>query len=99
LGRERGEGGAEGFGRERERTTEEEEGKWSRSTWPGETASSKGSLIWEDRSVLVDLPNLGGQHAFILTELCFHCPGLFGVEIYHNRGMCSYRFIRSTDTE
>jgi hypothetical protein len=25
---------------------EEEEGKWSRSTWPGETAISKGSLIW-----------------------------------------------------
>jgi hypothetical protein len=23
---------------------EEKEGKWSRSTWPGETASSKGSL-------------------------------------------------------
>jgi hypothetical protein len=25
---------------------EEEEEKWSRSTWPGETTSSKGSLIW-----------------------------------------------------
>jgi hypothetical protein len=48
LGRERGKGGAEGFGREREkeRMTEEEEGKWSRSTWPRETTSSKGSLIW-----------------------------------------------------
>jgi hypothetical protein len=33
--------------KERERTTEEEvEGKWSRSTWPGETASSKGSPRW-----------------------------------------------------
>jgi hypothetical protein len=21
--------------------------KWSRSTWPGKTTSSKGSLIWE----------------------------------------------------
>jgi hypothetical protein len=31
--------------RRRERTTEEEEGEWSRSTWPGETASYKGSLI------------------------------------------------------
>jgi hypothetical protein len=48
LGRERGEGGAEGFGREGEkvRMTEEEEGKWNRSTWPGEAASSKGSLLW-----------------------------------------------------
>jgi hypothetical protein len=49
LGRERGECGAEGLGREieRERMTEEEvEGKQSRSTWPEETASSKGSLIW-----------------------------------------------------
>ena len=32
--------------RERERTMKEEEkGKWSRSTWPGETASYKGSLV------------------------------------------------------
>jgi hypothetical protein len=27
-------------------TKEEEEGKWSKSTWPGETASYKGFLIW-----------------------------------------------------
>ena len=34
--------------KERERRMEEEEegGKWSSSTWPGETASYKGSLIW-----------------------------------------------------
>jgi hypothetical protein len=25
-------------------TEEEEEGKWSRSTWPGETASCKGKM-------------------------------------------------------
>ena len=32
--------------KERERMTEEEEeGKWSRSTWPGETASYKESFI------------------------------------------------------
>ena len=46
MGRERGECGAEGLGREieRERMTEEEvEGKQSRSTWPGETTSYKGS--------------------------------------------------------
>jgi hypothetical protein len=29
-----------------ERTTEEQEGRWSRSSWPGETASYKRSLIW-----------------------------------------------------
>jgi hypothetical protein len=39
----------------------------------------------EDGSVAVDLPNLDAQHLFILTELCFHCPGIFGLEIYHNR--------------
>ena len=38
----------------------------------------------EDGSVAVDLPNLGTQHAFILSELCFHCQGIFGLEIYHN---------------
>ena len=38
----------------------------------------------EDGSVVVDLPNLGAQHVFILIELCFHCPGLSGLEIYCN---------------
>ena len=71
--------------KERGRMTGEEEveGKQSRSTWPRETASSKGSLIWG--SVAVDLPNLGVQLVFILIESCFHCLGLFGLEIYHNR--------------
>jgi hypothetical protein len=32
----------------------------------------------EDGSGVVDLPNLGAQHVFILTESCFHCPGIFG---------------------
>ena len=41
----------------------------------------------EDGSVVLDLPNLGAQHVFILTELCFHCPGLFGLEIYGNRSL------------
>jgi hypothetical protein len=45
LDRERGEGGAEDFGKEIERTMEEEEEKQRRSTWPEETSSSKGSLI------------------------------------------------------
>jgi hypothetical protein len=42
LGGERGEGLGERGGGTIE---EEEEGKWIRSTWPGETTSSKGSLI------------------------------------------------------
>jgi hypothetical protein len=41
-------------------------------------------LYGEDGSVAVDLPNLGAQHVFILIELFFHCPGLFGLEMYHN---------------
>jgi hypothetical protein len=53
---------------------EEEEDKQSRSTWPGETPSSKGvSYAVEDGSVVVDLTNLGAQHVIILTVLCFHC--------------------------
>jgi hypothetical protein len=32
----------------------------------------------------VDLPNLSTQHIIILTVLCFHCWGTFGMEIYHN---------------
>ena len=44
----------------------------------------RGLIDMEDGSVGVDLPNLGTQHAFILFGLCFHCPGLFELEIYHN---------------
>ena len=61
---------------------EEEEQKKSRSTWPGETASSKGSHDGEDGRVLVDLPNLGTEHVFILIELCFHCWGISELDIY-----------------
>jgi hypothetical protein len=45
----------------------------------------RGLIDVEDGSVVVDLPNLGTQHVIILTELCFHCLGTFGLEIYHNR--------------
>jgi hypothetical protein len=38
----------------------------------------------EDGSVAVDLPNLGAQHVFIVTESYFHCWGIFGLEIYLN---------------
>ena len=44
----------------------------------------RGLIDVEDGSVAVDLPNLGTQHVFILTELCFHCRGIFGLEIYCN---------------
>lgn len=39
----------------------------------------------EYNSVSVDLPNLGAQLVFTLIELCFLCPGLFGLEIYYNK--------------
>ena len=45
----------------------------------------RGLIDVEDGSVVVDLPNLGTQHVIILTVLCFHCLGLFGLEIYCNR--------------
>jgi hypothetical protein len=74
-GREKKENMEEGEDAEEE---EEEEQKKSRSTWPGETASSKGSHDGEDGRVLVDLPNLGTEHVFILIELCFHCRANLG---------------------
>jgi len=49
IGQIKREGGAEGRGEKKEKMEEEEdaeekeEEKWSRSTWPGETTSSKGS--------------------------------------------------------
>jgi hypothetical protein len=45
----------------------------------------RGLIDVENGSVVVDLPNLGAQHVFILIELGFHCLGLFGLEIYHNK--------------
>jgi hypothetical protein len=66
---------------------EEEEGKekQSRNTWPGENASSKGLIEGEEGSISIDLPNLSEQHIFILIVSYFHCQGIFGLEIYHNR--------------
>ena len=46
----------------------------------------------EDGSIVVDLSNLGAKHVIILTELCFHCWGIFGRRFtstpwyYHNAG-------------
>jgi hypothetical protein len=76
-----------GVGRERER------GQW-RKRWKESLAEARGlekpqvirGLIdGEDGSVVVDLPNLGTQLVFILMELCFHCRGIFGLEIYSNK--------------
>jgi hypothetical protein len=44
----------------------------------------RGLIDVEDGRVAVDLPNLGAQQEFILNELCFHCQGIFVLEIYHN---------------
>ena len=44
----------------------------------------RGLIDGEHGSIVVDLPNLGPQLVFILIELCFHCQGIFGLEIYHN---------------
>ena len=44
----------------------------------------RGLIDGEDGSVAVDLPSLSIQLVFILTVLCFHCQGIFGLEIYHN---------------
>ena len=40
----------------------------------------RGLIDMKDGSVVVDLPNLGTQHVIILTVLCFHCWGIFGLE-------------------
>ena len=39
----------------------------------------RGLIDVEDGNVVVDLPNLGTQHVFILIESCFHCQGIFGL--------------------
>jgi hypothetical protein len=84
LGRERGrEGGAESW--ERERTEKEMEEKWSRSTWPGETASRKGSHRWGRWQCR-------GRSAHSRLTACIHIkwvvfslPGPVWLEIYRNR--------------
>ena len=47
---------------------EEEEGKWNRSTGLEKPQVIRGLIDGEDGSVVVDLPNLGTQHVFILIE-------------------------------
>jgi hypothetical protein len=40
----------------------------------------RGLIDVEYGGVVEDLPNLGAQHVFILTVLCFHCQGIFGLD-------------------
>jgi hypothetical protein len=72
----------------RERTQRSRKKKKSRAEARGleKPQVLRGLIDVEDGSVVVDLPNLGAQHVFILTESCFHCQGLFGLEIYRNTG-------------
>jgi hypothetical protein len=80
-------------GREKEKMEEgkdaekEEEGeKQSRSTQLEKLQVIRGLIEMEDGSVAVALPNLGAQCVFLLTELCFLCRDIFGLEICCNRG-------------
>jgi hypothetical protein len=75
------------------REKEEKRGQW-RSGWKESGAEACGSeklqgrrdlIDGEDGSVVVDVPNIGMQLVFILIELCFLHPGLFGLEIYRNK--------------
>jgi hypothetical protein len=81
---------------EEEDTEEKEVEKWSRSTWPGETASSKGAPLidGEDGNVVVDLPSRGAQLGFLLIELCLYCLDFLGLEIYRNN---LHRSTRASD--
>ena len=44
----------------------------------------RGLIDGEDSNIAVDLPNQSAQHVFILTESCFHCWDIFGIEIHLN---------------
>jgi hypothetical protein len=41
-------------------------------------------------SVIVYLPNTGVQFINIITELCFPCMDLLGLENYHNTLSCLF---------
>jgi hypothetical protein len=79
----------------RERTQRRRRKKKSRAEEHGleKLQVLRGHIDVEDGSVGVDLPNLGAQHGFILIELCFHCQGIFGLDIYRFMGatkLCCY---------
>jgi hypothetical protein len=41
----------------------------------------RGLIDRENGSIAIDLPNVGAQHVFILTVLCFHCQGIFQIDL------------------
>jgi hypothetical protein len=55
------------------RETEEEllEGRWSRSLWPGETASSRDFIAGEESGVEAYPPNVGTQFINIQLSCVF----------------------------
>ena len=90
LGRKR-EGGVKSWERrrknwKRERTQRRRKKKKSGAEAHGleKLQVLRGLIDGEDGSVAEDLLNLGAQHVFILTESCFHCQGIIGLEIYRN---------------
>jgi hypothetical protein len=48
----------------------------------------RGLIDVEDDSVVVDLPNLGAQHVFILIESRFHYQGICGLKNCCNNVLC-----------
>jgi hypothetical protein len=76
------------FGRERRQRRRRKKEKSGAETQGLEKPQVlRGLMDVEDGSVAVDLPNLGAHHVIILTELCFHCRGIFGLEIYRNNAL------------
>jgi hypothetical protein len=68
--------------RERNADEEEVEKHGAESLGLDKPKAIRDLIAGEYSSVVVDLPNLGAQLAFMLIELCFPCMGLFGLGIY-----------------
>jgi hypothetical protein len=73
----------------RERTQRRRKKKKSRAEVHGleNLQVIRGLIDVEDGSVAVDLPNLGAQPVFILTELCFHSWCIFGWKRFTTTGV------------
>jgi hypothetical protein len=63
---------------------EKEEEKQNRAHCLEKLQVLRSLMDVEDGSLAIDLPNLSEQHVFILTESCFHCQDIFGLEISHH---------------
>ena len=91
IGQIRREGGSEGGREGRRRKWKRERMQRRRKKKSGTEAHGleklqvlRGLIDVEDGSIVVDLPILGTQHVFILTELCFYFWSIFGLENYCN---------------